>query len=878
MTRCLLASMLLVVWLLGGGAGGATPAVTAGCTLEAIPRDVPVHIPPAIRPRVRGAALVPATSTFHVTFDANYPANAQPAIVRAAELWSQHLVSSVPIALQVHWVAKGINSSNLATCGPTRFKTVGITTYPMALANKLVGTDLYPNEPDMDMTVNASRMDWYFGTDGQTPSQQYDLVTVAMHEIAHGLGIVTTCTIDNSGWGAWGMAVDELTLPTVYDWLLQNADGHFLLDTNLFPNPSQQLLQQYVNDELYFVGANATAANQGVTPRIYAPYPWAGGSSICHLHEDDFPAGTANALMTPAGNSAESNHNPGTVLRGMLQDLGWSITPMPDVRIFSFVASKTDLTAGQSFSLTIGVTNQGTVAAGPFNVGIYLHRAAAPSSIVPHDFYQAVPGLAPGASVTLKFPNLTYGSPGDYQIWAYADTADALPEPDKLNNVGGYLPIHMLATHRPDLLIRAFGDPANIGSGIYGVATGQTITQAKPANVKTCYYVLAKNRGNVAEKIVLTGPGTIAGWTVQYVDSATGDDITAAITGAGWLTGALAINGYKTLRVYLTAGAGALLNSSRAVTINGHSWTDPSQKDLVVATLKRVPIESVSIKASPAAAGITGQPVTLFAKTTGGAGVSYKFRLGTQHNGDWFWSDLTDFTAASSFVWTPAHAGSYRVLAQARESGSNADADVMSPNLSFSVADPLSALALTSVWKSPQPTGRTIMLTATPTGGLNLEYRFMVGTTVNRTTTWTTLQGYGSDSNCFWTPLTPNVYTVLVHARERGRSIAYERYKILTFVVKSPLTALTLAFTQSSTVLPATLTATPTGGATVEYRFSKGMLVDGVFTWVPVQNYASKRTYSWLAARGDQIKVEAREAFATFPTVTAYYVHGSTLH
>ncbi|MDV7399647.1 hypothetical protein RZS08_49995, partial [Arthrospira platensis SPKY1] len=64
------------------------------------------------------------------------------------------------------------------------------TWYASCLANAITGSELNPGEADMDI-VMAADVNWYYGTDGQPGPGQFDFVSVLLHEIGHGLGIVS---------------------------------------------------------------------------------------------------------------------------------------------------------------------------------------------------------------------------------------------------------------------------------------------------------------------------------------------------------------------------------------------------------------------------------------------------------------------------------------------------------------------------------------------------------------------------------------------------------------------------------------------------------------------------------------------------------------
>jgi hypothetical protein len=175
-----------------------------------------------------------------------------------------------------------------------------------------------PDSADVVVVFNRYAL-WYFGTDGKTPAGQYDLVSVALHELAHGLGFITLMNVAG-GEGSWGGGT---SYPAIYDRFVRNGSSTLLIDVSVFRNPSPALAWELTSDNIFFDGPNARAANSAQPPKLFAPAGWS-ASSIGHLNELAFPAGDLNSLMTPELAMAEAVHSPGPVALGVLADLGWS--------------------------------------------------------------------------------------------------------------------------------------------------------------------------------------------------------------------------------------------------------------------------------------------------------------------------------------------------------------------------------------------------------------------------------------------------------------------------------------------------------------------------------------------------------------------------
>ena len=87
--------------------------------------------------------------------------------------------------------------------------------------------------------------------------------------------------------------------------------------------------------------------------------------------------------------------------------------------------------------------------------------------------------------------------------------------------------------------------------------------------------------------LTVTGTAGDATWQVSYYEMSTNTDITAKITGAGYLTGSMAAQGYKGIYVKVKPLSGATAGSSKILTLTGASTGDATKKDVVKATTSR---------------------------------------------------------------------------------------------------------------------------------------------------------------------------------------------------------------------------------------------------------------------------------------------------
>lgn len=262
------------------------------------------------------------SSTFIVDYT-GFSTEARTAFQYAVDIWSTIIVSPVPIRIKADWVQLTPNALGGARPTTTRLGSDGrqwyFGQYPVALAEKIARRPLNdPAEPDITAQFNRS-FNWYFGTDGNPPTGQYDLVTIVLHEIGHGLGFTGIIrTSDNN-------TIAGYDYPGPFDHFVENNAGNRLVDTQQFPNLSAALLRQVTGGQLYFNGP-IVQQRTNQRPRLYAPGTYSAGSSLYHLNESSYPPGDINSLMTFAVGPAEAIHTPGPLVTNMFTDMEWKTT------------------------------------------------------------------------------------------------------------------------------------------------------------------------------------------------------------------------------------------------------------------------------------------------------------------------------------------------------------------------------------------------------------------------------------------------------------------------------------------------------------------------------------------------------------------------
>jgi hypothetical protein len=292
--------------------------------------------------------------------DLTYGAQRLQAVNYALNIWSNVLASSytgetIQVLARFDSLGGDLFGAPGAQAGAVFSATDFIYTYVGPLANHIVQEDLFPgndasSDPyqhgfeifaqfnsDIDNNTVLGTSNWYYGTDGH-PGTDIDLVTVALHEIMHGLGFTTTYDNATGGYSPTyfdigdGNGPQPYYLPSLFDaYLTTNVTG----GTALTSMTEAERQAAATSNNLYWDGDFGIAANGGVRPRIYSPLTFQQGSSLIHLDEATY----GNDLISPVLGVGQVIHAPSLIDLGMLRDLGWDIAAVPEPSGFVLTAA-----------------------------------------------------------------------------------------------------------------------------------------------------------------------------------------------------------------------------------------------------------------------------------------------------------------------------------------------------------------------------------------------------------------------------------------------------------------------------------------------------------------------------------------------------------
>lgn len=260
------------------------------------------------------SANLEKVSKFAITYN-SFPIWARTEVQAALDTWAANFESTVEVKVVATW-GRSADDDVLGSARPgsyfSGFNGAPDATlwYPSALANALANKDLDRDNPEIIIQVNSTA-NWNERGDNQPKNTEYDLQSVILHEVAHGLGFLSADVYDKFfGYGS----IDQ---PTPFDAYIQTPDGRRLSD---MPTPSLEL-GKTLTAPLYWIGENGKRVNGGEKIKMYTPSVYESGSSVSHLDEATYSKSGINAVMTPNLDAGEVFHQPGPLLLAMMTDM-----------------------------------------------------------------------------------------------------------------------------------------------------------------------------------------------------------------------------------------------------------------------------------------------------------------------------------------------------------------------------------------------------------------------------------------------------------------------------------------------------------------------------------------------------------------------------
>lgn len=251
----------------------------------------------------------------------------------AADYWEQRIISSVDISVGINFDPLSCNSSGaiLGSAGPESVfrdfagAPLASTWYVGAVTNSITGVDADASANDINARFNSdidnnndclAGTNWWYGIDSPAPGGTISLFDTVLHEIGHGLGVLSLVGQDGSKFLGFNDAyMAQLSDETSGLFWRNMTDGQRAASATNTGN----LVWRGVNAD-----SNSGHLSAGLTNghiRMFAPNPFQGGSSVSHWDTALSP----DELMEPSATLTSDD----TSTIQLLKDVGWQIVEGP---------------------------------------------------------------------------------------------------------------------------------------------------------------------------------------------------------------------------------------------------------------------------------------------------------------------------------------------------------------------------------------------------------------------------------------------------------------------------------------------------------------------------------------------------------------------
>ncbi|NRB78005.1 MAG: tandem-95 repeat protein [Saccharospirillaceae bacterium] len=353
-------------------------------------------------------------------------------IKRAALIWSEQLdlVSDIYITANFSSLYCVSNSATLGSAGPSYVYNLSNIWYPSALARQIATPDSIAVHEDISINLNSnldlgcfsgSPNGWYYGLDNNPDAGTENLLSVVVHEFAHGLGFLT---FTDANTGAWFNSYPDAYSQYLYD---NNANKAWTAMTNA------ERYASGINDNLAWNGSNTNTYAAGVLnagfsnsrTEIFSPNPYQQGSSLAHFDTDASPNQVMEPYATVDGVNIDIEPN-------LMKDIGWTLNTDSAQPTLSVYDRTLNIDKNTSVLLTPLFASSSTVSSG----SIYVYEfSQLPTNGALDDVYSDSPTYTPSTNYigtdVVKFKvyddNFNLSLEGSFNIVIAEPVVDADP-------------------------------------------------------------------------------------------------------------------------------------------------------------------------------------------------------------------------------------------------------------------------------------------------------------------------------------------------------------------------------------------------------------------------------------------------------------------
>jgi len=264
--------------------------------------------------------------------DATSGAARQAALQDAANTLASYFTVSGPVNLT--FTVNSENSSGSSTLASAGSSLVSDNAgfFRTVVQNKIItGSDSNGVAADGTITWNWAHS---WNISGTVGGSEYDFKSTAMHELLHAFGILSYTGAAGTNTGTnW----------TTFDQFLTTSTGTSLINQSTFAwvGPDSVLTgggtpPSYAANGMFFSGTHAMAANSNSAVPIYSPSSWENGSSGSHT-ADNYFTGSNQLLMNAATSFGPGVRTLSAIEMGMLTDMGYSLTAVPEPSTYALI-------------------------------------------------------------------------------------------------------------------------------------------------------------------------------------------------------------------------------------------------------------------------------------------------------------------------------------------------------------------------------------------------------------------------------------------------------------------------------------------------------------------------------------------------------------